>query len=120
MRKSSNRLIYNRAGRNDLASAQRKLFKKPSFPGGFLLGLILIFCAVPAAAQESSATPTTAEDRARFLQMLKEINLPPVVSYNQAPSMSSAAVNYGQTPPLLPGMSLPLRQHDVEETPRKQ
>ena len=121
MKKVSSRSQFDRAGRADLASAEKKDFKKPSILGGFFIGVVLMGLTVSAAAQEASATPATAEDRARFLKMLKEISLPPVVSYNQAPTMSSSAVNYNQAPlPLaLPGISGPLRQHDVEEAPRR-
>jgi len=83
-----------------------------------LFGVILAGLTTPAMALEDSAPSVTTEDRARFLKRLKEISLPPVVSYNQATAMASSAVNYNRSPMPLSGMPLPLKQHDVEETPR--
>jgi hypothetical protein len=108
VRNASNRLQLSRSGRTDLAFGQKKVFKKPSFLGGFFIGVLIAGFPLAASAEEAMDIPL-AQDRASLERMLKDLQLPPVTSY------------YSQTLPSLPPpvASPVMRQHDIEEIPRE-
>ena len=103
MIQASSRLVSNRAGKADLAFKRKKVFMKLSLAGGLFLSASLSLASLTASAEEASPAPAV-DDRARLIQELRDLRLPPILGYHDPFPQVVARV--------------PARQYDVEETPR--